>query len=319
MDALREGVAFLQAQWLHTLLVTGPDAPTFLNGLLTQDIARMAVGAARPSALADRLGHFEGDLWIARDADQFQLCLPADRLSFLVERLDRHRFSERVTWIVPEARNERWLLLGPKAGVAMATLERAAVPAVRDFEPLPALGQGALRIRIRETAANEFLIEAPAAENDRVRVELDRAGAQPVSSTAMHLRRYESGVGAYGFEAGAERLVPEVGLLDRLHYDKGCFLGQETLARLHFRGGLNWRLNRFRLHRAPAIGSALLVRGERVGWIAGCIRADDAGVRGLGFLHRRFHEEPGTLTTIDGIDAEPLGLVRPPASNPETA
>ena len=119
---------------------------------------------------------------------------------------------------------------------------------------------------------------------------------------AFDRARIDAGRAWMGLDVDSERLVPEPGWDDHISYAKGCYLGQETLARLHYQGRLNWGLARLRWSGPPVPrGSELRDSGSagRLGWVTS-IQPDESGCRALGFLHRRAREEAIELFLPDG-------------------
>lgn len=302
---LASDAAIVPAPWEGLLRFEGRDWRSFLHSLLTQDVNGLPCGASAPAALADRKGHLVADLWLGADDDTGWMCLRRDRIGPVLEVLERHRFSEQVVWSVDEDR-VCLLILGPRA----VDLRTRLGFGTRDLDVDP--DQQALSLAIRETAAGEaalFLPSSSAAERMR---------AYPAAGfRALERRHLETGVAWYGVEADSTRLVPEAGLTDRISYRKGCYLGQETLARLHYLGQLNWALSRFRValpDRAALTGKPDLrgPDGERVGWLEAWAEGEGDLVA-LGYLHRRFREAPGQILALDGVEVTWMGEAVPPS------
>jgi len=304
---LTERAAILPAPWEGLVGLTGAEWRPFLHNLLTQDIRGLAAGAARPAALADRKGHLQADLWIGATSDgQARLRVRRELLASVLALFDQHRFREQVEWREVGEESARFLLLGPGAPAAAegcGISEQAS--AVGQHEKLEWL-------EIRETQAREFLLSVPV---DRVGELLATLAprATLVGFDAFHRARLARGAAWFGFEADNARLVPETGLVDRVSYAKGCYLGQEPLARAHYQGALNWTLRRLALGALPAELPSDLVdeAGERFGWIASTA-ALSKGAIGLGYLHRRALDPPRDLRTRDGVPVQDLGEARPP-------
>ncbi len=139
-----------------------------------------------------------------------------------------------------------------------------------------------------------------------------------VGWSAFNLGRIRAGTAWFGLDGGEERLVPEILSEDRISFDKGCYLGQETIARLRSRGQANWRLARLKIagSRPPDPGTDLLsAGGDRVGWITSCEQAPGGDCPALGYLHRRAREALQPVLLPDGnlvatIDAPAVTAVR---------
>lgn len=284
-----ESAGVLSAPWERRVVVTGRDAARFLHNMLTQDITGMPVSAVLPAALADRKGHVAAELWVWREEESsFVLRIAAPYVSGFLDVLNRHRIMERVDWsVLPPG--FPFLLLGPASGSALGVEDAA------EAGRLPLLGDGGCWMRVSEISSR-----------DRVVFALDRSGAEtagalPVGWDAFDRARIDAGRAWMGLDVDTERLVPEPAWHDHISYTKGCYLGQETLARLHYQGRLNWRLARFDW-AGPGLPHGTELRdsaGARLGWITS-VREGEDGCRSLGFLHRRVGEESLAVALPDG-------------------
>ncbi len=312
-DALLRGAAFVDLPSERLVRFTGADRVTFLESQLTQKLADLAPREVRPAALADRKGHAVADLVVARDDDALLVCVRSDRVDPVLSLLDRHRFSEDVAWSV--APFERALLLaGPLTEALLASLRLTTRRELQRPVGAPVL----VAMPIAEISPHDWLLFMAPESEVEVRAILSMAGGLEVGARAFHLRRMEVGVGWFGHELDEERLIPEGGWSDRVHYAKGCYLGQETLARLHYRGQLNWLLSRVGgSGQAPAVSTRLLDAGAAdVGWLASAEVRPEGGWSGLAYLRRAFRESPGPLVQagaaeVRGAGVEWRGEVRP--------
>jgi folate-binding protein YgfZ len=114
--------------------------------------------------------------------------------------------------------------------------------------------------------------------------------------------RLEAGVVRYGVDVDGSTLLLEASLPDTFSLNKGCYLGQEVVARITYRGHVNRKIVGFRLADAklPVPGAPVLVEGKDVGRITSAVVSPALGVAlALGFL-RREHWEPGTRVEVQG-------------------
>jgi folate-binding protein YgfZ len=187
-------------------------------------------------------------------------------------------------------------------------VQTGAATGVEDGGQLRAFGDDACWIKVKEITPNDRVIFAsipPATASVWL------TGALPVGWEAFDRARIDAGRAWMGLDVDSERLVPEPGWEDHISYSKGCYLGQETLARLHYQGRLNWRLSRLSWSGPPVPSGSELVSGEttegkgRLGWITS-VQPVDGGCHALGFLHRRVEEESIALSLPDGRSVTPL-------------
>lgn len=285
-----QGAALLPAPWERRIVVTGRDASRFLHNMLTQDVAGMPISAVRPFAQADRKGHPIAEGWIWREEpERFVLRIADPFVGALLDLFDRHRIMERVEWRVPPA-GTPFLLVGPRAAAVLGGEAEAG--------RLPEFGEDACWIRVREITLADRVVfgSVPFAT-----VSAWLPGALPVGWDAFDRARIEAGRAWMGLDVDSERLVPEPGWEDRISYAKGCYLGQETLARLHYQGRLNWNLARLRGSGTPIPPGTELRDSDsgRLGWVTS-VQPDGAGWIALGFLHRRARDDARGLFLPDG-------------------
>jgi aminomethyltransferase len=235
--ALGRGCGLLPAPWESLLVVEGEESAGFLQAMLTQDVTGMPPGATRPAALADRKGRWLADLSVHRDGERFLLRLRSDRAARVCEVFEKHRFAERVDWTDAASESRPFLLLGPRArgvlrglGVDEAQGDRAG----GRLHP----AAGGYWMQVREVGANDVALFPPAEDAPRLRAQLEAIPDAPreVGAIAFHARRIEAGTPWHGLDGDETRLVSECVPDERVSFTKGCFLGQETIARVHYRG-----------------------------------------------------------------------------------
>ncbi|MCA9697759.1 MAG: hypothetical protein KC431_09570, partial [Myxococcales bacterium] len=140
----------------------------------------------------------------------------------------------------------------------------------------------------------EALLEAGAALGERS------------SAEAFTAARIAGGRPAWGFELAPDHFPPEVGFVDAVSYDKGCFMGQEPLSRIHNRGQVNWVMVRLRAEAAPAEGETqpLTLDEREVGrwtsWVG-----TDGSVQGLAIV-KRVQAVPGVRLRAGALEVEVL-------------
>jgi len=261
--------------------VTGEDRLRYLNGQLTQDLARLAPGRAVYGAVLTGKGKIVGDLFVAAADDALYLDADLGLRDALRERLEKFLIAddaefEDVTgkYVLRHQLGDHREAVGPLAFASA----RFGVPG-RDLW-LPE-GEG--------------------------------ASVSPEADALVQRLEIEHGIARWGFEIDAETLPQEVALdTDRrgLSYEKGCYVGQETVARVRSIGHVNRRLVRLEQVAGPGEGPlpAVLRAGEEeAGKLTRTARFPDGRILGLGFLKRKFLEAPPQLEA-DGRDFRVTGV-----------
>jgi len=295
--AAREGAAVASLPGRGLLAVTGPTRVKFLQGLLSNDLASRRPGQGVAAALMDVKGRLLALLRVLATDEAVLLEMPSSCLD-VVERLLVHY---RVAAPVRFARKPLAAvgLLGPAAKdtLARAGVEVAASAAVEDHV-MGAMGGVEVRVvRAGDLPADGWIIHAiDDAAAATVREVLVAAGAAPLSgSSVLDTLRVEDGRPWYGIDITEENLLHETGLVAEYHSpSKGCYVGQEVVARLEARGAkVNKSLRGLALESPVAAGAAITVDDREVGRVTTAGMSPRRGPIAMGFVHRSA-AEPGT-------------------------
>jgi folate-binding protein YgfZ len=265
------------------LRFSGADVLRFLQGVLSADVAAVKPGHAWPAALLTVKGRLVAEVLVLRGRDgATSLAVPAELADSVVALLDRHIIMDDV--VVAVDPSVRFAMAWPEAPV-----DSEGVAAYATHHPAPGC----------------LLVGEPAA--------LARAcaGKTEADANTWHLHRVAAAAPAWGREITAEVFPPEVGFVSAVSYDKGCYMGQEPLARIHARGQVNRVMVQVKAAREPTEATVLAAPGRPEAgrwttWATG-----PHGVVGLAVVHRSC-ATPGTvLTTGDGgaveVSSGPLG------------
>jgi folate-binding protein YgfZ len=150
---------------------------------------------------------------------------------------------------------------------------------------------------------------AAAADAEALRRALLDAGAKEVEPAAAEILRIESGRPRYGAEMGPETMPAEAGIVERaVSFTKGCYIGQEPVARLHYKGKPNRGLRGLRLSGAAEPGSVLRLGEKEVGRLGSACLSPARGQIGLAVVRRE--AEPGAELAVgeDGVTARVVDL-----------
>ncbi|HEX5712727.1 MAG TPA: folate-binding protein [Solirubrobacterales bacterium] len=299
---LREECGLLDRSERGKLLVTGRDAAEYLQGQLTNDVEALEPGDGQYAALLDRKGHMQGDMRVLRPgAEEIWIDTEAVATAAVVRHLQMYSIGREVK--VEDVGGERAILslVGPRsaeiAGTAVLPENACETTTVAGIEVLAA-----------GTAGGVDLI-AVVAEAERLRGVLLEAGADAVSPAAVEILRVEAGTPRFGAEMGIATMPAEAGIVERaVSFTKGCYIGQETVARLHYKGKPNRHLRGLRLSAPAEPGAALRLGEKEVGELGGAVVSPVLGPIGLAILRRE--AEPGAELAVgeDGVTARVVDL-----------
>lgn len=311
--ALVESCALIARTDRGAVRVTGERAAEMLNGLLTNQVTGQE-GAGCHAMLLTPKGRVLTDLRVLPSRGHLLLDVPRRGLENLLTTFKKYLPPIYSTFEDVSPGLTQLGVYGPKAETAVAGALGAALPeahlGLRDVE---VEGSSALVIRNRWLAGDgvEIIaaVEAARALAARLVAAVKDHGGLPAGPTALEVVRVESGIPEYGVDMNLENLAQETGLAEAISYDKGCYLGQEVVARIHFRGHVNRQLRslQFDAERPPS-GARLLEREKEVGTITSVVTSPEHGHIGLGYVRREV--EPGSRLRWSSSEGEGGAEVR---------
>jgi len=280
------------------VLVTGPDATSFLQSLVSQDLDQLGDGDGAPSLLLTPQGKLGIVLRMLRvgvdDAPpEWWLDCEAGFGGQLAVALDRYRI--RVDAEVHD-RSEAWSLLEVRGHEAIARAAAAAQARIPDA-PGGHVAWADRRVVRADWADRQGVdVVGPIESVRRARDELLEAGVPPAGPGAYEVARIEAGVARLGVDVD-ERTIPQEAFLEReaVSFTKGCFLGQELVCRIDTRGHVNRYLRRLRVPGdvVPAPGADVVASGATVGNVTS-VAAVAGESRALALAMVRREVEPPT-------------------------
>src|SRR3954447_25752259 len=242
---LREECGLLDRSERGKLLVTGGEAAEYLQGQLTNDIETIEAGGGLYAALLDRKGHMQGDMRVLRPGEGSDLLLDTEpeALEAVRRHLGTYKIGRNVNVVDVTAERAILSLIGPRAveiAGSAALPESSCEEVTIAGTQVLAVGTAAGIDLIFETEARDHVIDA-----------LLAAGAAEVSPEAVEILRIEAGRPRFGAEMGTETMPAEASIVEQaVSFTKGCYIGQETVARLHYKGKPNRHLRGLKLSGA---------------------------------------------------------------------
>jgi len=324
------------------LALTGLGAIEFLNGQVTNELAGLKPGEGRYAAFLTHKGKMLGDVRILAvgedpDAEPHELLLDTERVALQALFDMIRRFSVGYDVELHKRTLERSLLslIGPRAGEVATkafALDSASGPAAGTARPsasepgwsgpgngptgLPVHEHAHLLVSLGETPVHlirtdvgfDALLDSSAI--DSARRALFEAGATEAGEAAAEIVRVEHGRARYGIDLDESTIPQEAGLNERaVSFTKGCYVGQETVARLHYRGKPNRHLRGLRLSEPVEPGAELHLGERTVGRLGSSVLSPSFGPVGLALVRRE--AEPGDTVAVGEHGASALVSVLP--------
>lgn len=206
------------------LSFSGPDATRFLQGLVSADLRRLDEHNSVAASLLTVKAKLLSDALIWRQGELYFAAFPASRFDDMHERLEKHIIMDDVQC---QRRDDLEIVLNCAAPITLESAHTRAEWMLRDCS-YPLAGQ---------------IWVGPQAHLSDLAQHLDLEGSQ----RDFDRLRIAQGLPAWGRELDQDRMPPEAGFIDSVSFSKGCFMGQEPLARIHARGKVNWVMLRVEL------------------------------------------------------------------------
>lgn len=290
--AFKEGAAVVERP-RNILRLHGKDPLGMLGAILTNDVPQEQQQGVY-AALLNPKGRIQTDLRALRNGGDVFVVTEPEGAAAAREILGRYAPFSRVQIEALSDADPPWTILGlygPYAGELLDGLELAE----HETSGAEIGGAKVLVTGVRLPAPGYDLI-GPAETLRTAREQLIDRGATPVDRAAYETVRIESGTPRFGADITPENFPAEAGILDRaVSFAKGCYPGQETVARMHYRGHPNRELHRFKVEGAPPPPDTPILQNEKeIGKITSVTPLQaDGETLALGYLHRSADLEGG--------------------------
>ncbi len=306
--ALTESCGLIDRSERGKLALSGPEAKVFLAGQVTNDIEALDAGSGCYAAFLTHKGKMLGDLRVLDVGNELLLDTERVTLQGLFDMIRRFRVGYELELHKRTVERGLLSLIGPDA----ARLAHAEVlPGVEHANAAVEI-DGIATIAVRTDTGVDLICAV--VDTDALTETLRERGAIPVSGEAAEIVRVEHGRPRYGVDIDDSTIPQEAGLNERaVSFTKGCYVGQETVARLYYRGKPNRHLRGLRLSSRgpappPAAGAQLRLGERAVGRLGSAVLSPIYGPIGLGLVRRE--AGPGTRVSVGehGASAEIVEL-----------
>ena len=296
-ERVREDVGLVDRSARAKLLITGAEAAEFLQGQLTNDIEALAPGTGCYALLLTHKGKIRADMRVLRGDGWFLLDTEPQALPALTRTVEMYGIGRDVRGEDVTGARSLGSLLGPRARDALA----AAPPADEH-----GFVEGAHGLYVTTDLGVDVISDVAGGFAD-----LETAlGVEPVSADTAECIRIESGRPRHGLDLDDSVIPQEAGLNDRaVSFTKGCYVGQETVARLHYKGKPNRHLRGLRLSEAGVTGDVVMAGEKVVGALGSTCVSPALGPIALAILRREV--EAGDTVSV-GEAASPATVVEVP-------
>jgi folate-binding protein YgfZ len=279
--AALDGCALVDRSERGKLALTGADTKEFLQGQVSNDIEGLAPGTGCYAAFLTPKGKMLGDLRVLDTGEELLLDCERVALQELFNLIRRFKLGRDVELHKRTLETGLLSVIGPRSR-AVAGAED--LPEAEHAHRTGAIGGADVRLVVTDLGVD---VLCDAADAERVAAALAQAGAVPAAEELGEIRRVETGRPRYGVDLDDSVIPQEAGLNERaVSFTKGCYVGQETVARLYYKGKPNRHLRGLRLD-GPAERGAVLRLGEReVGRLGSVVESPALGPIALALVRR---------------------------------
>lgn len=288
LEAARQSALIMTAPDLGTIVVTGADRKSWLNGLVTCDLAKLSVGQGAFGLHVAKAGKVQAELWILVGADRVLVGASAEALPGLMEVFDRHLIMEDADVAISEG--YAWSFLhGPRSSELLEV----------------ARASGATGALVDLTGLGGAAIATPLGSAGVVGQALLGEGAVEGTREGWEQLRIERGVPRFGVDYTTQN-YPQEASIEKLavSFNKGCYLGQETVCMLELRGHVKKKLVQLELAAGAAVGAEVsLPDGALIGDLTSVgLPGEDNLIKALGYVKYK-HAHAGTSVLVGGQPA----------------
>ncbi|MCH8319828.1 MAG: aminomethyl transferase family protein [Acidobacteria bacterium] len=314
-QAVRDAVGFLDLSDRGKIEVTGPDRITFLHSMISNDVKELPEWSGRYGTFLTARGRIVSDFFYYKFPEQIILDITTDLLAKTVQTLEKYIVMDEVELKDVSSDSSHFSLQGPGASNLVQELlgnsgpeEQYAVQEVKWQETTLWL------IRKNELAESGFEMIVPRKIAPSLRAALEEKGSgsglREIGEEARNILRLEAAIPWYGVDMDENRYPVEARLDQAISYTKGCYLGQETVARIDALGRVNRLLRGIRINsnEIPPPGGEFVRDGKVVARItSSCWSYKLQAPLALAYVRRAFTSPASPLHSPDG-DGEIVAL-----------
>ena len=295
LNALLQGAAVASLDQTGWIRVTGSDRVRWLNGMATNSVQDLATSTGAYSFFLNAQGRIQGDGNIFAAADEVFIETSRQQISTLIPYLDHYIIMDDVELADISDSRHGLTVLGPQAASLLAQLG-IVTEGLNELEirTLPWSSATLTVVRAHGPFVPRFEVWAERAEDIlHLQKALTAAGAVPCDTQELNWLRILEGTSLYGTDIRDRDLPQETNQTRALHFNKGCYLGQEIVERIRSRGNVHRTFTAFRFEGAlPEPGAALESAGKPVGELTSIAAVPLPGSygpnlqRALGYIRR---------------------------------
>lgn len=299
-EGLRTGSAWIDLSARGTIRVTGDDRARLLHAMSTNHVQGLGEGAGLYTFFLNEKGRILADAYIYNFGESLLVDTEPETARSLLAHLDRYVIADDVTL---QDETGRWTVIGLEGPASEPTAVRLGIAVPRGRDGVLEWGDGFVT-RVASTGPTGIRIFLLVEERHNFMARLTAAGIPHATAEEARIVRLENGKPRYGEEINDRYLVAETRQLQAVHFDKGCYLGQEIVERVRSRGQVHRHLTAVEFNGAvaPAPGTKLVSGDTPVAEIASAVYSPALG-KSVGLAYARTEALENNLPmTVEGSD-----------------
>ncbi len=311
-QAVRTAVGFLDLSDRGKIEVTGSDRVTFLHSMISNDVKELPEWAGRYGTFLTARGRIISDFFYYRFPDELMLDISPDLLARTIEVLEKHIIMDQVSLKNISKERNHFSLQGPAALELVQELFGDSGPA-QQYAVQEVTWQDTTLLLIRKDelaeCGFEMILPQPIASSlqGSLRERGSSLGLREIGREARNILRLEAGIPWYGIDMNENRYPMEARLEEAISLTKGCYVGQEVVAKATHTGGVSNLLMGLRLKgdRIPPPDSAVLNgQGKQIGTVTSAVFSPRWNCPiAFAYLQRAF-ARPGELCQVEVAEGE---------------
>ncbi len=316
--AVRQGVGIIDLSHRGRLRLTGSDRAAYLHRIISNDVERLSVGEGNYATILTNRGKIIADMKVYVFEDSIGIETNAETTSILYQELDKYLIADDVTIEYFTERTGAIGVHGPKSAELLQVVYGFDVRDLPEYHSIVGEidGRWIVCVRANETGEVGYNL-CTASESmewlwDAILTKGRTFAAEPVGLTALNSLRIEAGIPRYGAELDDSIFPGEAELEGAISFEKGCYIGQEIVARMKYRGHPNRLLRGVEItdDTLPQSGDRLFDGDKEIGWITSAVVSPTLGKTvGMGYVRTAFTDE-GSEVTVETAEGRVNTTVR---------
>ena len=316
--AVRQGVGVVDLSHRGRLRLTGSDRAAYLHRIISNEVEGLSVGEGNYATILTNRGKIIADMNVYVFEESIGIETNAETTSILYQELDKYLIADDVTIEDFTERTGAVGVHGPKSAELLQDVFGFDVEDLPEYHSIvdEIDGQWIVCVRANETGEVGYNV-CTASESmewlwDTILTKGRAFGAEPVGLTALNSLRIEAGIPQFGAELDDSIFPGEAELEQAISFEKGCYIGQEIVARMKYRGHPNRLLRGFEIasDTPPQSGDRLFDGDKDIGWLTSVVVSPTLGETiGLGYVRTAFTDQ-GSQVEIETADSRVNATVR---------